>query len=157
MTISDRSSPRPEHKLACVLRRHSALRTIKKKGEENTHWHKTYPSLRASPKCLRSRSSPPAPSPLEPALLRESCVELDIKDDPLFPHTLSNLASDLSLTSTSSYTRGSKPDCEGGLSISLIKRDEAVRTSSRCSEEGAVVASKTFEALMERIWERLGE
>lgn len=128
----------------------------------NTHWHKTYPSLRASPKCLRSRSSPPPPSPLKPepalpaAALTDSCVALAIKDEPLLPHTLSNLANDLSLTSTSSYTMGSKPDCAGGLSISLIRSDEAVRTSSRCSEV-AVVASETVDALMERIWERLGD
>ena len=72
------------------------------------------------------------------------------------PHTLSSLASDLSRTSTSSYSVGSNPDCDGGLSISLIKRDDAFLTSSLCSAV-AIVAIDTADALTLRICDRFGE
>lgn len=67
-----------------------------------THWHKTNPSRSASVKSLRSRSSPDALSPLDDNPFTFTLLELAWT--PLFPHILSNLASERMRTSTPSQS-----------------------------------------------------
>lgn len=72
---------------------------------------------------------------------------------PLFPQTLSSLARLRIRTSTSSQSFGWRLDlltCDGGFSISLHRKVDAARTSSRCSGLVAV-PREVVEALKGRL------